>query len=100
MRDPINARTWRVLSRLIPAWYRDRYATELLALHAQRAGRSEGFRFWYSVSVDVLQTAIQLRLDRPTPDTRTPIPDTRQRQTMHATRMAIRGLRKSPGFTV
>jgi hypothetical protein len=61
--DLSQSRVWKVLRRLLPPRYRERYGRELLHLHSVRARGAHGTRFWAGVAWDVLLTAVQLRVD-------------------------------------
>ena len=56
---------WRVLRRLLPKWYRTRFGEELWDMHERRAGGKRGLAFWLRLTLDVLLTSVQSRLDRP-----------------------------------
>lgn len=57
---------WRILKRLLPAWYRQRYGADLLQTHIDLAGGEDGARggrFWWAVTRDVLLTSVGARFE-------------------------------------
>lgn len=57
-------RAWRLLRALLPSDFARRYADDVFETHVARARRrgTGPFRFWIDVTVDVLVTATQMRL--------------------------------------
>src|SRR5687768_3331490 len=84
MADPVRSWRWRVLHGLLPRWYAERYAAEVLRAHAESGRRW----FWWRLTIDVVLTSIQLRLS----DGREPM--------RALIGLAARGLARTPGFTV
>lgn len=65
--DPARSGAWRLLRRLLPRWYRERYGDSLVRLHAARAGWRGGrgiarARFWAAVAWDAFVTGVQTRV--------------------------------------
>ena len=97
-------RAWRVLLRLLPAWYAERYAGDLWQTHAEaHAARGRGGWFWARVTWDMLLTSVQLRSDalidagrRSHPHGMAASADVLRQQVLYA----VRNLRRSPGFTL
>jgi putative ABC transport system permease protein len=100
--DLSQSRIWKVLSRLLPRRYRERYGRELLHLHSEGAKHARGPLFWAAVAWDVLVTALQLRVDalRGTP-ARAQVERVGVFDTMrHCFMLARRALLHAPGFTI
>ena len=84
MPEAMSTWRWRILRRLLPRWYAERYSTELLQTHLDAAAPG----FWWRLSADVLLTSIQLRIIG-------------EREPMRALiGLAARGLARTPGFTL
>ena len=65
---PEATRAWRLLRRLLPAWYRERWADALLRAHQDRVGGPEhaaGPAFWGPLVWDVALTSLQARWSGP-----------------------------------
>src|SRR5687767_3437740 len=96
-----QSRVWRFLRRLLPRRYRERYARELLQLHADRARKPGGVLFWIGVTGDALLTALQLRLDALRAPETTAAPRSGFFDTIrHSFMMARRSVLRAPGFTI
>jgi predicted permease len=55
-------KAWRILARLLPAWYADRYGSDIWQTHADaHAPAARGLSFWLVVTWDVVLTSLQLR---------------------------------------
>lgn len=95
---------YRLLLKILPGWFRDRYGTELIEAFRhdrQRArfrGRLGAIRFWLHTARDLIGTSYRERRDpSPLPAYARARPGFR---VVSEARHASRGLRRTPGFSV
>ena len=98
-------RVYRVLLRVLPSWFRERYREEMIEAFQRDRGRERfrgplgAVRFWSHATRDVVVTAVRERRDP------SPIPAYDRRGTrpgfwiVAEARHAARGLWRAPGFT-
>lgn len=90
---------WRVLRRMLPRNYRERWGDALLDTHLERraVSGSGALYFWFMLVVDVVLTGVRIRIDDAVTSTgKLHLMDTLR----HNFLLAARGLARSPGFTI
>lgn len=103
--DQLHSRlAWRLLRSLLPRWYANLYAADLLNTHVEMRRRQSvsAVRLWAALTWDVLLTATQLRADallRGSPDRAIQSPTTGA-HVRNQLRHAARSLARSPAFSM
>jgi len=97
------ARGWRMLARLLPAWFREEHGDEMAELFAARLARRRGAgaraRLWWSTAKDMVTTAVALRRAPPR-GRRGREGGTAMETLSQDVRYAARRLARSPVFTL
>lgn len=93
-------RAWRILARLLPGWYADRYGADLWQTHADAHGpAARGLSFWLIVAWDVVLTSLQLRGEAVLDMSRRP-KETAVSTLWFDLHMAMRRTVRRPGFSL